>query len=468
MRIARGMLGFATTSPVGAGHARHHASRCVRARETPRACTPASPAPAVVAEAAPAYERRPQPRGSVLISELAVGDEYEGVVDSVGGAGSLWVDLRVVSPGRRGGWRRVRGRLRFEVARRRQLRGGAPVEKALRPSEGVGGRVRVRVKSVQPASARFEVERVRSLVPAEDRGWGTKPGRRALARIKVPEGESRVLLDELAVGDELEGVVVRAKAKGVELDCGVARRGRSGRLYEARGFLQRKRFPGSWASAGDAVLRDDAERVLAVGDRLKVYVRGALAENGFLWLDAAPVSAGVLEEEQRAWKARLRRRTRRPAPDSLAVGDEVRGTTREAAKFGVFVDIGVTTDGLIHYSSMGRYRVGWEDTVKIGADVLVGVRDVRENRVSLELLAMGEDVDELLAAREKNAVVDVSDAFARPSAAMARASPARSATDKGSDDDDDDDDEDEDGTDDDDDEEFDIDDDYLEDKYGDF
>lgn len=405
----------------------------------------------------------------MLISDLVVGDEFEATVADTSGAQSLWMDLRVVSPGKRGSWRRVRGRLRYETASTRRKKDGKPATKTVIPREKEGDQIKVRIKSVQPSSARFEVERVVPTVPSESCGHGATPGRRALPKREVAPGEGRLLLEELEIGQELRGVVVRVMPAGVLLDCKVARRGRGGKLIEADGLLQRARFPENWASTADVLLRDDVERRLGVGDELTVYVRSALPENGFLWLSVIPVDKDELAAEGRAWEVRNRRRRRRPGAETLAVGDERRGTVREQAKFGAFVDIGLSTDGLIHYTTMGaKYRVGWEETVTVGAEVLVLVRDVSGNRISLELLALGEDIEELKVAREVEDVIDESDAFARPAARAVATPAALVSADAAGDANDADDIDEDDPKENQDNGDFDIDDDYLEDKYGDF
>lgn len=84
--------------------------------------------------------------------------------------------------------------------------------------------------------------------------------------------------------------------------------------------------------------------------------------------------------------------TRRGRPrlqlEDLVVGVETSGKVMATAKFGVFVDIGAVTDGLVHVSEFPQRRVrNVEDLVKQGDNVDVWIKDVdiKGNRISLSM-----------------------------------------------------------------------------------
>ena len=75
--------------------------------------------------------------------------------------------------------------------------------------------------------------------------------------------------------------------------------------------------------------------------------------------------------------------------DDLLPGMELTGTVRNVADFGVFVDIGVHRDGLIHISKLAKQRVAHPShVVKVGDVVTVWVlsADKEKNQISLSLL----------------------------------------------------------------------------------
>lgn len=74
--------------------------------------------------------------------------------------------------------------------------------------------------------------------------------------------------------------------------------------------------------------------------------------------------------------------------NSLKAGMELKGTVRNVIDFGVFVDIGVHQDGLVHISQLAdRYVKHPLDVVKVGDVVNVKVLDVdvKKNRISLTM-----------------------------------------------------------------------------------
>ena len=72
----------------------------------------------------------------------------------------------------------------------------------------------------------------------------------------------------------------------------------------------------------------------------------------------------------------------------LAPGMELEGTVRNVIDFGVFVDIGVHQDGLVHISQItNRYIKHPSEVLKVGDIVTVWVlsTDIKKNRISLTM-----------------------------------------------------------------------------------
>ncbi|CDF39794.1 unnamed protein product [Chondrus crispus] len=313
------------------------------------------------------WTRSKAPPDSRPISEISIGEQLFGIVRDVGPAESSWLDVGV---------RTITGK-----AVRARLRLRSPNEDSA--ERKVGAVVPVYVHRVNHPAARIEVRK------------GTPPTvRRELEKDVVR------LIDDLKVGEELAGEVVAVGSYGAVLDVAVFRRARRGRVVPRTGFLPRKFFKREWASEADALQRDDVERVIRVGDHVDVRVRAVTPMNGFFELSAAPVDVAALETERAEKRRNARRRLRRPPAESVVVGERRVGRVRETVKFGLFVDFGVKTDGLIHYSEMGDlHRSDWKEVINIGDQVTTEVLSVAENRIGLRLLYLGdEEIAEKIAA----------------------------------------------------------------------
>jgi len=118
-----------------------------------------------------------------------------------------------------------------------------------------------------------------------------------------------------------------------------------------------------------------------------------------------PVSVWVKSVDPEAWRISLtmrdpnrakpprERRPRKPQVDrdklaGLKAGDMVDGTVSSIAPFGVFVDIGVGKDGLVHISELSEDRVEKaEDAVQVGGQYTFRILEVDPDgkRISLSL-----------------------------------------------------------------------------------
>ena len=76
----------------------------------------------------------------------------------------------------------------------------------------------------------------------------------------------------------------------------------------------------------------------------------------------------------------------------MHIGDELEGVARNVVDFGVFVDIGLHEDGLVHISKMSRQRVAHPGELVSVGDILkvyvIGIDEVKQ-KVQLSLLPYG-------------------------------------------------------------------------------
>ena len=72
--------------------------------------------------------------------------------------------------------------------------------------------------------------------------------------------------------------------------------------------------------------------------------------------------------------------------DDLSVGMELKGTVRNVASFGAFVDIGLHDDGLLHISKMSKNFVkNPKDIVSVGDILTVYISDIDKNKGKVQL-----------------------------------------------------------------------------------
>jgi uncharacterized protein len=80
----------------------------------------------------------------------------------------------------------------------------------------------------------------------------------------------------------------------------------------------------------------------------------------------------------------------------LKAGMVLTGTVRNVIDFGVFVDIGVHQDGLVHISQVAKRRLNHpSEAVKVGDIVKVMVLDVDEKRHRISLTMKGVPKDQM-------------------------------------------------------------------------
>lgn len=297
-------------------------------------------------------------RNARPISDVSVGDQFIGTVADVGGAESSWININVATFS----GKQVNARLRWRGSN-------------LSRCKAVGNLVPVYVHKVNHPAARIEVR------------MGTPPPPPVELRPEVVR-----MLDSIQLAEGLDGTVLGVGPYGAVVDVNVFRFGRRGRVLPAHGLLPRNLFKKTWASDADLVVRDDVDRKISVGDNVKVWVYTVHVPNAIILLGSEEVSKDDLLRKRKETVKQFRLRQRRKPPSALQVGEIRYGRVRETAKFGLFVDIGVRTDGLIHYSNMGdEHRWDWKESIPVSTEVNVKVLSVDGNRIDLQLLSVGDE-----------------------------------------------------------------------------
>jgi predicted RNA-binding protein with RPS1 domain len=180
------------------------------------------------------------------------------------------------------------------------------------------------------------------------------------------EGHPRRLKD-LEPGMELEGRVTSIALYGIFVDVGV---GRDGLVH---------------ISEMSDTRIDSPSDIVQIGDTVKVRVKSVDPDGRRISL-----TMRTPEREGQARGARGRKKADidRERLAGLRVGDTVEGTVTGIAPFGVFVDIGVGKDGLVHISELAEGRIDRaEDAVQVGQTYTFKLLEVDDagTRISLSL-----------------------------------------------------------------------------------
>jgi transcriptional accessory protein Tex/SPT6 len=171
---------------------------------------------------------------------------------------------------------------------------------------------------------------------------------------------------DLEPGMELEGRVTSIALYGIFVDLGV---GRDGLVH---------------ISEMSDTRIDSPSDVVQIGDTVKVRVKSVEPDGRRISLTMRSKERG----EPRGRGGRKKPELDRERLASLRVGDNIDGTVTGIAAFGVFVDIGVGKDGLVHVSELAEGRVEKaEDAVQVGQTYTFKILEVdaEGTRISLSL-----------------------------------------------------------------------------------
>lgn len=140
------------------------------------------------------------------------------------------------------------------------------------------------------------------------------------------------------------------------------------------------------------------EDVVKVGDKVEVYIGKIDKENKKL-------SLILKEADEEPWKV---------YGDSIKVGDVLEGKVTKFMKFGAFVEIFPTIEGLVHLSEITDENISKADEVlKLGQKVKVKVLDYKEadKKISLSIRETQEKSKEYLQYNDSDDGVTLGDLF---------------------------------------------------------
>jgi predicted RNA-binding protein with RPS1 domain len=190
---------------------------------------------------------------------------------------------------------------------------------------------------------------------------------------------------DLEPGMELEGRVTSIALYGIFVDLGV---GRDGLVH---------------ISEMSDTRIDSPSDIVQIGNTVKVRVKSVEPDGRRISL--------TMRSKERANQPRERGRKRpelnRELLASLRVGDNIEGTVTGIAPFGVFVDIGVGKDGLVHVSELAEGRIDKpEDAVTVGQSYTFKVLEVDAEGTRISLSLRRAQRGQRLAQLEKGQILD--------------------------------------------------------------
>jgi transcriptional accessory protein Tex/SPT6 len=237
----------------------------------------------------------------------------------------------------------------------------APVEAA--PAEAAPAEA-APAEAIDPALAEAPVE----VAPAEaiDPALAEAPAEASYTPTEEADTGRPRRVKDLTPGMELQGRVTSIALYGVFVDIGV---GRDGLVH---------------ISEMSDTRIDSPSDVVKIGDTITVRVKSVEPDGRRISL--------TMRTKERGSETRTRGRRKpeinREALSALRVGDNVEGTITGISNFGVFVDIGVGKDGLVHVSELAEGRVEKpEDVVAVGQTHTFKILEVDADgaRISLSL-----------------------------------------------------------------------------------
>lgn len=218
---------------------------------------------------------------------------------------------------------------------------------------------------VSLSSESLEAALVQAATPAPEAAPSEGEGASYTPVAEEESGRPRRVKD-LQPDMELEGRVTSIALYGVFVDIGV---GRDGLVHISEMSDTRIESPSD---------------IVQIGDTIKVRIKSVDPEGRRISLT---MRSKERPADQRG-RGRKKLEVDRERLASLKVGDTIEGTVTGIAPFGVFVDIGVGKDGLVHVSELAEGRIDKpEDAVQVGLTYAFKVLEVdaEGSRISLSL-----------------------------------------------------------------------------------
>ncbi|MCO6450306.1 MAG: S1 RNA-binding domain-containing protein [Caldilineales bacterium] len=156
------------------------------------------------------------------------------------------------------------------------------------------------------------------------------------------------IVRKLSVGQEVEGRVRRLADFGAFIDIGV---GTDGLVHVSEIAQQRINKPSD---------------VLAIGDQVTAWIKELDKERNRISLTMIPPGTPTIRD--------------------LQAGEVVTGKVTRIESYGIFVDIGIGQDAMVHVKEMSHgYLAHPSEMVKVGEEVTAEVQGVRRRRGQIDL-----------------------------------------------------------------------------------
>ncbi len=174
-----------------------------------------------------------------------------------------------------------------------------------------------------------------------------------MAKTEKPNPEIKVIppkkiVRKLAVGQEVRGRVRRLADFGAFIDIGV---GTDGLVHVSEMSQKRVNKPSD---------------ILSVGDEVTAWIKSLDKEHNRISLTLLPPGTRTIRD--------------------LKKGEVVKGTVTRIEKYGVFVDIGVGYEGMVHVKEMAHTYINHpSDVVSIGDEIEAEVINVQQRRGRIDL-----------------------------------------------------------------------------------
>jgi ribosomal protein S1 len=199
------------------------------------------------------------------------------------------------------------------------------------------------------------VEPDKKAVASEEKKTDDKPKRRRRRKKR----KKRLKLETFTVGDELEGIVRSVQPYGAFIDVGAERDGLIHISELREGYVEK------------------VEDVIKEREKVMIRVKEVNVETGRLSLTM--LSPESIEAKKEPKKKRIHLRY-------LEEGQELVGRVNSIVDFGAFIDIGATTDGLVHISQMSEDHVSSvSDLLQEGQEVQVRILSIDKKRKRISL-----------------------------------------------------------------------------------
>lgn len=177
-------------------------------------------------------------------------------------------------------------------------------------------------------------------------------------------------LKDLKLGSNIRGKVVEIKPYGAFIQTGYAIGDRGWALLHVSQIKKEK--------------IDDISKVLKVGDKINPRV---------ITIDYETQKVGVSLRTKRAPRTKL---------EEVEIGKDMDGKVRLITEYGAFIDVGCTTDALVHISRISMNKVGdIKSYLKVGQKVKVHPISVDLKKRSLAASMLPKENDEYLDRRSK-------------------------------------------------------------------